>query len=158
MASIDPKTMKGSGFWLEKCELFNLCACQSEHFKVNIKVLISWTHSCPYFAFNCEKSGHEEGPRAARRAVQGGGMSRVRLRHRARYQAPEGRLLCPALGRGMLRPVHPLAAHCAAGSAMRGVRWRSGREHVPQVRDGRGVPPVPVDPQQGGTRRARLTV
>ena len=29
MASIDPKTMKKSGFWLEKCEFLKVCACQS---------------------------------------------------------------------------------------------------------------------------------
>ena len=29
MASIDPKTMKKSGFWLEKCECLKIGACQS---------------------------------------------------------------------------------------------------------------------------------
>ena len=32
MASIDPKTMKKSGFWLEKCEFPKICACQSGWF------------------------------------------------------------------------------------------------------------------------------
>ena len=32
MASIDPKTMKKSGFWLEKCEFLKICACQSKFF------------------------------------------------------------------------------------------------------------------------------
>ena len=29
MASIDPKTMKKSGPWLEKCQFLEICACQS---------------------------------------------------------------------------------------------------------------------------------
>ena len=29
MASIDPRTMKQSGFWLEKWEFLKVCACQS---------------------------------------------------------------------------------------------------------------------------------
>ena len=32
MASIDPKTMKKSGFWLEKFEFLKICACQSGFF------------------------------------------------------------------------------------------------------------------------------
>ena len=32
MASIDPRTMKQSGFWLEKCEFLKVCACQSGFF------------------------------------------------------------------------------------------------------------------------------
>ena len=35
---------------------------------------------------------------------------------------------------------------------MRGVRLGSEGEHVRQVRDGRGVPQVHVDPQEGGLR------
>ena len=50
MASIDPKTMKKSGFWLEKCEFLKICACQSASFYVSSKVLISSTRSCLYFA------------------------------------------------------------------------------------------------------------
>ena len=46
----------------------------------------------------------------------------------------------------------------SAGCAMRGVRWGSGSEHVRQVGDGRGVPQVLVDPQEGGTRGASLAV
>ena len=57
MASIDPKTMKKSGFWLQKCEFLKICACQSGFFWVSNKVLISGTRSCLYFASNCEKSG-----------------------------------------------------------------------------------------------------
>ena len=44
------------------------------------------------------------------------------------------------------------------GSARRGIRQGSGREHVRQVRDGPGVPQVQVDPQEGGTRGARVAV
>ena len=99
-----------------------------------------------------------EGCRAARRVVQGGGMRRVSLCHHARYQAPEGCLLRLAAGSGMLQPVNPSAGDCAAGSKMRGVRWRSGRKHVRQVRDGRGIAQVHVDPQEGGSRGARLAV
>ena len=40
------------------------------------------------------------------------------------------------------------------GSVKRGSGWGSGREHVQQVRDGRGVPQVDVDPQEGGARGA----
>ena len=55
MASIDPKTMKKSGFWLEKCEFLKIFACQSGFFEVSSQVLISGTRSCLYFASNCEK-------------------------------------------------------------------------------------------------------
>ena len=41
---------------------------------------------------------------------------------------------------------------------MRGFGRRSGREQLGQVRDGRGVPQVHVDPQEGGTRGAHLAV
>ena len=68
----------------------------------------------------------EEGPRAARRVVQGGGMRRVRPCHRAPYQVPDGCLLRLAAGSGTLLPVPPSVWHCAAYSAMRGVKWGSG--------------------------------
>ena len=55
MASIDPKTMKKSHFWLEKCEFLNICACQSGFLQVSSNVLISGTRSRLYFASNCEK-------------------------------------------------------------------------------------------------------
>ena len=55
MASIDPKTMKRSGFWLEKCDFPKVCACQSGFFLVSSKVLISGTRSCFNFASNYEK-------------------------------------------------------------------------------------------------------
>ena len=35
---------------------------------------------------------------------------------------------------------------------------QNGRKHVRQVRDGRGLPQVHVDPQENGTRGARVTV
>ena len=85
-------------------------------------------------------------------------MSPVRLHHRACYQALNGRLLRRAADSGMHPSFLPSAVHCAAGSAMRGVRLWSGREHVRQVRNGRGVPQVHLDPQQGGTRWAHLAV
>ena len=99
----------------------------------------------------------EEGPRAARWVVQGGGVCRVPL--------PLQPL--PGSGRLPLVPGGRLwhAAACSflggalcCGTAMRGVRWGSGREHMQQVRDGLGVPRVQVDPQEGGTRGARLAV
>ena len=53
----------------------------------------------------------------------------------------------------------PLSArHGAARSAKRGGGWGSGREHVQQVHDGRGVPQVHVDPQEGCVRGARAFV
>ena len=55
MASIDPKTMRKSGFWLEKCEFLKICACQSGFLWVSSKVLILGTRSSLYFASNCEK-------------------------------------------------------------------------------------------------------
>ena len=81
-------------------------------------------------------------------------MRLVRLRHRVRYQAPDGRLLRSAAGSG----VPPSARHGAAGSAKHGGGWGLGREHVRQVRDVRGVPQVHVDPQEGGARGARALV
>ena len=96
----------------------------------------------------------EESPRAARRVVLHSSVRLVRHRYRVRHQAPDGRLLRSAAGFGVLRPVPPSARHGAAGSAKRGGGWGSGREHVRQVRDGRGVPRVHVDPQEGGARGA----
>ena len=55
MTSIDPKTMKKSGFWLEKCEFLNICACQSGLLWVSSKLLILGARSCLYFASNCDK-------------------------------------------------------------------------------------------------------
>ena len=77
-------------------------------------------------------------------------MQRVRLCHRVRYQAPDSRVLRPAVGSGMLWPVLPTTGHCAADSAMRGVRWRSGREDVWAVCHRCGVPQVHVHPKEGG--------
>ena len=99
----------------------------------------------------------EESPCAARRVVLGGSVRLVRLHYRVRYQAPDGRLLRSPAGSGELRPVSPSARH-GAGSAKRGGGWGSGRKHVRQVRDGRGVPQVHVDPQEGSARGARAFV
>ena len=55
-------------------------------------------------------------------------------------------------------PLPPSAGHGAVGSARREVGRGSGCEHVQEVRDKRGVPQVHVDPQEGGTRRARVAV
>ena len=63
-----------------------------------------------------------------------------------------------AAGSGVLRPVPPSARHGAAGSAKRCGGWGSGRYHMRQVRNGRGVPQVHVDPQEGGARRAHAFV
>ena len=100
----------------------------------------------------------EESPRAARWVVLGGSVRLVHLCYRVSYQAPDGRLLRLAAGTGVLRPVRPSARHGAAGSAKRGGGWGSGRQHVRQVRDGRGVPQVHVDPQGGGARGAHAFV
>ena len=58
----------------------------------------------------------------------------------------------------LTRPVPPSTRHGAAGPAACGGGWGSGREHVRQVRDGRGVSQVHVDPQEGGARGARAFV
>ena len=100
----------------------------------------------------------EESPRADRRVVPGGSVRLVNFCYRARHQAPDGRLLRSAVGSGVLRPVPPSARHGAAGSAKRGSGRRSGRQHVQRVRDGRGVPQVHVDPQEGGACGARAFV
>ena len=100
----------------------------------------------------------EKSPRAVRRVVLGGSVRLVRLCHRVRHQAPDGRLLRWAAGTGVLRPVPPSAMHGTAGSARRGGGRGSGRKHVREVRDGRGVPQVHVDPQEGGARGARAAV
>ena len=100
----------------------------------------------------------EESPRTDRRVVLGGSVRLVRLSYGVCYQAPVGLLLRSAAGSGVPRPVPPSARHGAAGSAKRGRGWESGHEHVRQVRDGRGVPQVHVDPQEGGARRARAFV
>ena len=97
-------------------------------------------------------------PRAARRVVLGGSVRLVRLCYRVRHQAPDGRLLRSAAGTGVLWPVPPSARHGAAGSAKRGGGRGSGREHLRQVRDGRRVPQVHGDPQEGGARGARAAV
>ena len=62
----------------------------------------------------------DEGPRATRQDVLGGSVGCVRLRHRVRHQAPDGRLLRSAQGSGMLRSVPPSAGHGAVGPAPRG--------------------------------------
>ena len=100
----------------------------------------------------------EESPRTARRVALGGSVRLVRLRHRVRYEAPNGCLLRPGAGSGVLRHVPPLAKHGAAGSVKHGGGLGSGRKHVRRVRDGRGVPQVHVDAQKGGTRGARAFV
>ena len=82
----------------------------------------------------------------------------MRLCHRVRYLAPDGGLVRSAAGPGVPRPVPPSARHGAAGSAKCGGGLGSGREHVRQVRDGRGVPQVHVDPQEGGACGARAFV
>ena len=85
-------------------------------------------------------------------------MRLLRLRHRVRHQAPDGCLLRSAASSGVLRPIPPSARHGAVGSARRGVGPGSGREHVGQVRDGRGVPQMHVDAQEGGTRGAHVAM
>ena len=55
MASIDPRTMKQSGFWLEKCEIPKICAYHSGVFQVSSKVLISGRRSCLHFVSNCAR-------------------------------------------------------------------------------------------------------
>ena len=82
----------------------------------------------------------------------------MRHRHRVRYQAPDGSLLRLAAGPGVSRPIPPSPRHGAAGSANCGGGWDTGREHVRQVRNGRGVPQVHVDPQEGGACGARAFV
>ena len=91
-------------------------------------------------------------------SVLGGSVRLVRLHHHVRHQAPDSRLLRSAAGSGVPRPVPPSARHGAAGAAKRGSGRGSGREHVRRVGDGRGVPQVHVDPQEGGTRGARMAV
>ena len=92
----------------------------------------------------------EEGPRAVRRIVQGGGMRGARFHHRACYQAPGGHLL---------RPVRsPFRGALCCGLCIARRQLGSGHEHVRQVRDGRAVPQMHVDPQAGGTCGARLAV
>ena len=82
----------------------------------------------------------------------------MRLRHRVRYQAPDGRLLRLAAGPAVSRPIPSSSRDGAAGSAKCGGGWGSGREHVRQVRNGRGVLQVHVDPEEGGARGARVFV
>ena len=82
----------------------------------------------------------------------------MRLRHRVRYEAPDGRLLRLAAGPGVSRPISPSVWHGTAGSAKRGGGWGSGREHVRRVRNGFRVPQVHVNPQKGSTRGARAFV
>ena len=81
-------------------------------------------------------------------------MCLVRLRHRVCHKAPDSHLLRASAGTGVLRPVPLSARHGAAGSAKRGGARGSGRKHVRQVRNGRGVPQLHVDPQEGGARVA----
>ena len=100
----------------------------------------------------------EKSPRAARRVVLRSSVRLVRLRYRVCHQAPDGRLLRSAVGTGVLRPVPLLARHGTAGSAERGGGQWSGQEHVRQLRDGRGVPQLHLDPQEGGARGARAAV
>ena len=99
-----------------------------------------------------EGSLAEENPRATRRVMSGGSVCLERPHHGVCHQAPYGRLLRAAACTGVLRPVRPAARHGAAGSAKRGGWWGSGRKHVQEVRNGRGVPQVHVDPQEGGAR------
>ena len=105
-----------------------------------------------------ERGLAEKSPRAVRRVVPGGSVRLVRLRYRVRHQAPDGCLLRSAAVSGVLRPVPPSARHGTAGFAKRGGGRGLGREHVRQVRYGRGVPLVHVDPQEGGARGARAFV
>ena len=100
----------------------------------------------------------EESPRTARRVTSCGSVRLMRLRHRVRYQAPDGRLLRSAAGPGVSWPIPPSVWHGTAGSAKGGGGWGSGREHVRQVRNGCGVPQVHVDPQKGSARGARAFV
>ena len=79
----------------------------------------------------------------------------LHLCHRVRHQAPDGGLLRFAAGPVLSRPIPPSAWHGTAGSAKGGGGLGSGREHVPQVRNGCGVPQVHVDPQKGSARGAR---
>ena len=88
----------------------------------------------------------EESPRTARQVTPCGS---VRLCHRVRHQAPDGRLLRFAAGPGVSRPIPPSALHGTWGSAKGGGGWGSGREHVRQVRNGCGVPQVHVSPKKG---------
>ena len=77
----------------------------------------------------------EESPRTARQVTPCGSVRLVRLRHRVRHQAPDGRLLRFAAGPGVSRPITPSAWHGTAGSAKGGGGRGSGREHVRQVRN-----------------------
>ena len=97
----------------------------------------------------------EESPRTARQVTPCGSVRLVRLRHRVRHQARDGRLLRFAAGPGVSRPIPPSAWHGTAGSAKGGGGWGSGREHVQQVCNACGVPQVHVDPQKGSARGAR---
>ena len=96
----------------------------------------------------------EESPRTARQVTPLGSVRLVRLCHRVRHQAHDGRQLRFAAGPGVSRPIPPSAWHGTAGSAKGGGGWGSGREHVRQVRNGCGVPLVHVDPQKGSARGA----
>ena len=100
----------------------------------------------------------QESPRTARRVASCGSVRVMRLRHRVRYQAPDGRLLRLVAGPGVSRPFPPSARHGATGSAKCGGGWESGRKHVRQVRNGCWVPQVHVGPQEGGARGARALV
>ena len=69
----------------------------------------------------------KEGPPASRRVVQGGGMRRVRLCDRARYQAPDGCLFRLGAGSGTCSSPFPLrqgivlrALQCAASGGGKG--------------------------------------
>ena len=100
----------------------------------------------------------EQSPRTACRVTSRGSVRLMRPCHGVRYQAPDGRLLCLAAGPVVSRLIPPSARHAAAGSAKCGGGWRTGIERVRQVRNGRGVPQVHVDSQEGGARGARAFV
>ena len=100
----------------------------------------------------------EESPRTARQVTPSGSVRLVRLDHRVRHWAPDGRLLRFAAGPGVSRPIPLSAWHGTAGSAKGGGGWGSQHEHVQQVRNGCGVPQVHGDPQKGSARGARAFV
>ena len=100
----------------------------------------------------------EEGCRAARWAVQGSGRHRMQLPHRARYQAPDGRLLRPPTGSGRLRPVllrrgiSLRAVQCAASGGGQGANT------CDKCATDVGSLRCTWAPQKGGPRGARLTM
>ena len=114
------------------------------------------TTECTYLPTSVQGADGREGglaeasPRTTRRVALCGSVHLMRLRHRVRYQVLDGRLLRLAEGPGVSRPVPPSARHAAAGSAKCGGGWGSGREHVRRLRNGRGVPQLHVDPEEGG--------